>query len=334
MNTTVEFVLDIPCVWSYFAFARLRRALARFRAEGGRAEVVFRPYQLSPDATVAGEPKTEVLRRAFGGDPAEAIAAITAKAAGEGLEFRHDRAVFSNTFEAHRLVRVAAAQGRGEEMVERLFRAHHTDELNIADVDVLKGLAAEAGVGWSDEGAEETRRELDRVRRSGVRGVPVLRFGDRPQVSGALTEEEFLAALRAGATGRPAVNSGVDEADLARLRRLVADLEDGFNRKRAAVLDRPFAADAVVVVPDGTLIRGWDDLFAYHTARLAGAVADWRTRVTLLDAASPNPGTAVLHLRQETTGPDLAFANHGTAVAVRRDGAWWISALQNTNVAS
>ncbi|MFD0898940.1 SgcJ/EcaC family oxidoreductase [Actinomadura sediminis] len=333
MNTTVEFTLDIPCVWSYFAFARLRRALDRFRADGGRTQIVFRPYQLSPEATAAGELKTEVLRRAFGGDPADAVAEITARAAEEGLEFRHERAIFSNTFEAHRLIGVAAAQGRAEEMVERLFRAHHTDELNIADVEVLKGLAAEAGVEWSDEGADATRRELDRVRGSGVRGVPVLRFGGRPQVSGALPEEEFLAALRESAAPRPAVHTPVDGADLAALRRLVTDIEDGFNGKRAAILDRPFAADAVVVVPDGTMIRGWDDLFAYHTARLAGPVADWRTRVTLLDAVSPSPGTAVLHLRQETTGPDLAFANHGTVVAVRRDGAWWIGALQNTNVA-
>ncbi|MFI0357607.1 DsbA family protein [Actinomadura sp. 9N407] len=197
MNTTVHFVLDIPCVWSYFAFARLQRALVRFRAEGGQAEVAFAPYQLSPDATVEGELKIEVLRRSFGDGTADAVVGITAKAADEGLEFRHDRAIFSNTFEAHRLIAVAAGQGRAEEMVERLFRAHHTDELNIADADTLKKLAAEAGVQWSDEGAEETRAELDRVRVSGVRGVPVLQVGERPALTGAQTEAALLTMLRA-----------------------------------------------------------------------------------------------------------------------------------------
>jgi predicted DsbA family dithiol-disulfide isomerase len=82
-------------------------------------------------------------------------------------------------------------------MVERLFRAHHTDELNIADEDTLAALAAETGVQWSGEGAEQTRAEIDRVRRAGVRGVPVFRFGDGPALTGAQSEQDLLAALRA-----------------------------------------------------------------------------------------------------------------------------------------
>ncbi|MGW5266512.1 DsbA family oxidoreductase [Microbispora sp. NPDC004025] len=195
MSATVTFVFDIPCVWSYFGFTRMQRALARFRAEGGQADVVFRPFQLDPDATVEGEPKIEVLRRAFGDEAENAVARITAMAAEEGLRFRHDRAIYSNSFEAHRLVAVAARQGLGEEMVERLFRAHHSDELNIADADTLKALADEIGVRWSDEGAEETRAELDRVRRSGIRAVPVFQFAGRPALSGAQSERVLLAAL-------------------------------------------------------------------------------------------------------------------------------------------
>ncbi|WTW92907.1 DsbA family oxidoreductase [Streptomycetaceae bacterium NBC_01309] len=194
-GTSVHFTFDIPCVWSYFAFARLQRALARFRVEGGRAEVVFHPFQLAPEATAEGELKVEVLRKAFGVDPAQAIAEITELAAAEGLVLRHEKAIFSNTFDAHRLVALASGQGLGEPMVERLFRAHHTDELNVAHPDVLQNLASEVGVRWSDEGAAETRAELDRVRRSGVRGVPVLQFDGRPASSGALSEQDILSAL-------------------------------------------------------------------------------------------------------------------------------------------
>ncbi|MEO3806877.1 DsbA family oxidoreductase [Nonomuraea sp. B1E8] len=195
MSATVTFVFDIPCVWSYFGFTRLQRALARFRSEGGQADVVFRPFQLDPDASVEGEPKIEVLRRAFGDEAESAVAGITAMAAEEGLGFRHEKAIYSNTFEAHRLIAVAARQGLGEEMAERLFRAHHSDELNIAEVGTLKALADEIGVQWSDEGAGETRAELDRVRRSGIRGVPVFQFAGRPALSGAQSEQVLLAAL-------------------------------------------------------------------------------------------------------------------------------------------
>jgi uncharacterized protein (TIGR02246 family) len=134
-------------------------------------------------------------------------------------------------------------------------------------------------------------------------------------------------------TRRPAaLTTPLDDEDVAALAGLLADLENGFNQKAAAVLDRPFTADAVVVVPDGSVIRGWDDLFAYHTARLATAVAAWTTRVVMLSASSPGPDTALVHFRQETTTPSGGFANHGTVLAVRREGSWWIGALHNTNV--
>ncbi|MFI0448981.1 DsbA family protein [Actinomadura sp. 6N118] len=192
----VEIVLDVPCVWSYFAFNRFQRVAARVREAGGELEVGFLPFQLAPEATPEGELKVDVLRRSFGDGTADAITGITAKAAEEGLVFRHERAVFSNTFEAHRLIAVASAQGKGEEMVERLFRAHHTDELNVGDVGVLRSLAEEVGVTWSDEGAEELRAELERVRGLGVRGIPVFLVEGRELV-GAQSEEELFAVLTA-----------------------------------------------------------------------------------------------------------------------------------------
>lgn len=124
----------------------------------------------------------------------------------------------------------------------------------------------------------------------------------------------------------------VDATDTAQLEALVATIEEGFNRKDATILDGRFTADAVLVVPDGTVLRGWTELFAYHGARLDGPVRDWTTRLSVTGIGRPGPEVAVVHVRQETTTPDRSFANHGTIVAVKRDGAWWIAAMQNTNV--
>jgi predicted DsbA family dithiol-disulfide isomerase len=194
-HVKVEMVLDIPCVWSYFGFTRLRRARDRVLAQGGQVELAFAPFELIPDATVEGEPKVEVMRRTFGDDVQVAIDGITQFAATQGLEFRHVGAVIAKTTEAHRLIAVASAQGLGEPMVERLFRAHHTDELNVADPATLRRLADEVGVAWSDDGAEALRARLDRVRRSGVRGVPVFRFGDGSELFGDQSEDALFEAL-------------------------------------------------------------------------------------------------------------------------------------------
>jgi len=93
------------------------------------------------------------------------------------------------------------------------------------------------------------------------------------------------------------------EQDRRELEQLIARIETGFNRKDAAVLDGPFSGDAVVIVPDGTILRGWPDLFDYHTARLSGPIADWTTRIRILDVSIPTPNLAVLHIRQDTTTP-------------------------------
>ncbi|WP_157244339.1 DsbA family protein [Nonomuraea typhae] len=180
----VEMTLDIACSWSYLGFNRLRKALERYRAEGGRAEVVFRPYQLAPEVTTP-EPLTRVHERAFGPEAAAATEQMTGLGAAEGIAYRFDRALFANTFEAHRLIALASAQGRGEAMTERLFRAYFGEGRDVSDRATLRELAAETGVTWSDEGADELRAELAKVR---VSGVPVFAARGRT-LSGAQGED-------------------------------------------------------------------------------------------------------------------------------------------------
>ncbi|TDB79825.1 SgcJ/EcaC family oxidoreductase [Micromonospora sp. KC721] len=133
---------------------------------------------------------------------------------------------------------------------------------------------------------------------------------------------------------RPAVYQvPADERDVRELEQLVAQIEIGFNHKNPAVLDGRFTDDAVLVVPDGTVLRGWDDLFAYHTARLTGPVKEWTTRIAVTAVLPLRTDVAVVHVRQDTSTPQGTFGNHGTIVAVKKDEAWWIAAMQNTNVA-
>ncbi|NYJ34809.1 DsbA family protein [Nocardiopsis aegyptia] len=198
----VEITFDVGCTWSYLAYTRFQRAAARFRDEGGVLDVAFRPFQLDPGASPHGEPKREVHRRHFGADfdHEGAMDEMSALGADLGLVFGHD-AVWADSFEAHRLVAVASAQGHGEAMVERLFRAHHSEGLNIGDEAVLRRLAQETGVAWSAAGADGVRAELARVRADGIRGVPVFAFsGTRVPLVGDQSEAALDAALRSAAS--------------------------------------------------------------------------------------------------------------------------------------
>ncbi|MEU3554276.1 DsbA family oxidoreductase [Streptomyces fragilis] len=199
----VEITLDLTCVHSFIGFTRFERVAARHRAEGGRLEVVFRPFQVSPDAPPEGRPLAEVHREFFGSAAraAQATAGMAAIGAEEGLELNFDRAVHVNTFEAHRLLATAARQGRGEAMAERIFRAYLTEGLNIGDRATLDRLAAETGVEPSPDGADELRAELSRVLATGVRSVPLFDFGGGIRLSGAQSEEAFRRAFASALAG-------------------------------------------------------------------------------------------------------------------------------------
>lgn len=196
----INVVLDIACVWSYLRYARFLRVVERHRAAGGTIELIFRPFQVAPTAPVGGEPLSEVHKRDFGVDAAQREARMTALAAQDGVEMNFDRAVFANTFEAHRLIALSAEQGRAEAMVERLFRAYFTDGLNVADPNTLMTLAAELGVAWShDVGSDIVRTELMRVRSSAITAVPLFIVDGGHILDGAQPEETLLSALNEAA---------------------------------------------------------------------------------------------------------------------------------------
>lgn len=190
----VEIVLDFVCVHSYLGFTRLARAARQYRADGGEVEVVFRARQLRPDASPTGEPLFDVHKRDRGRDAAREIASDTSIGVEDGLEINLGRAVFTNTFAAHQLLAQASAQGRGEQMAERLFRAYFTDGVNIADRHTLARLGAETAVMTGDDEIAELRTE--RVRHLGITPTPVFRFDDGHVLIGEQSEETLLDALK------------------------------------------------------------------------------------------------------------------------------------------
>lgn len=191
----VEIFSDVVCPWCYIGHARFARAAERFRAKGGTVEVTLRPYQLNPEASGAGEPLLEALAHKFGPNVAQMTERVSSVAAQEGLDFHFDQAISAGTFEAHRLIELAAQQGLGWPMTERLFQAHFTDGLNIGDAEVLAKLAADVGVNDTGAGGDAVRAQLERAGQLGISGVPLFLFEEQFTVSGAQPEETFDAVL-------------------------------------------------------------------------------------------------------------------------------------------
>jgi predicted DsbA family dithiol-disulfide isomerase len=201
----VEIYSDVVCPWCYIGERRFARALAEYPG-ADEVEVVFRPYQLDPSAPRTAVPLLDYLARRFGAGARRMTEHVGAAARGEGIEIRWDDAVAANTLDAHRLLRLAEQEhgpGMQRALVERLFDAHFTRGMDIADTAVLADLAAAVGMERarataylaSGEGAREVRDEIAHARRLGVTAVPTFVFDGASAVSGAQPPALFREVL-------------------------------------------------------------------------------------------------------------------------------------------
>jgi predicted DsbA family dithiol-disulfide isomerase len=203
---TIEIWSDIVCPWCYIGKRRFERGLATLD-DPGDFEVIHRAFQLNPSM-----PKGEVrdhrdnLMAKYGLSESRAAAMqeqMERTAAAEGLEFHLAGGVTGNTFDAHRVVHLGRERGIQDAMIERLFRAHFTEQRSIFDTDSLAALAAEAGLDpeearavlAGDAYAESVNADLRDARGFGISGVPYYVLDRRFAISGAQPPELFAGAL-------------------------------------------------------------------------------------------------------------------------------------------
>ena len=113
----VEIWSDIACPWCYVGKRRFEAALAAFEHRDD-VTVTWRSFELDPAAPREREVDGAThLAQKYGTTRDKALAMhaqMTEVAAGEGLDFRFDLARGGNTFDAHRLLHLAAAHGMQE----------------------------------------------------------------------------------------------------------------------------------------------------------------------------------------------------------------------------
>ena len=203
----VEIWSDVVCPWCYIGKRRFEQALSDFQHRDG-VTVTWRSFQLDPSAPVAtmGDP-TERLAERYGMSRAQAETAqarVTAMAAGEELDFHLDRARTGNTFDAHRLIHLAASHGRQDAMKERLMAAYFVEGEAIGDRDVLARQAVSVGLDvqevremlTSDAYTDLVRHDELEARQLGITGVPFFVIDRTYGISGAQSPATITAALQ------------------------------------------------------------------------------------------------------------------------------------------
>ncbi len=201
---------DFACPYCYIGETRLQNAIEEL---GLKDDVVidFRAFELDPSASkevVSSTPERFAMKYRLSLESAkEQIEQISSLGRELGIDFNYATTKYSNTRDAHRLMKLAEAKydrdtvGR---LNEALFKAYFVENLVLADHKVLLDKAV--GVGMKEEDVKEvldSDKYNDEVRfdereamMRGVHGVPYIVFNGGFAVPGALSTDGFKSALR------------------------------------------------------------------------------------------------------------------------------------------
>jgi len=205
----IDVVSDVACPWCAIGMSALERALTRIGTDVGEVEVHLQPFELNPTMGPEGADAAQYLSEKYGLSP-EQLAAnrarIAERGAAEGFTFGTRSHVW-NTFDAHRLLFFASAEGPpgAQRALKRaLLKAYHGDGRNIGAADVLVELAAEAGLPASraqevlerGEYANEVRQAERFWQEVGIHSVPAVIVDRKHLISGGQPSAVFEQALR------------------------------------------------------------------------------------------------------------------------------------------
>jgi predicted DsbA family dithiol-disulfide isomerase len=202
----VEIWSDVVCPWCYLGKRYFEQALERF-PQRDEVEVIYRSFELDPSAPPGvTTPTVETLAGKYGmglEQAREAQRQMEQRAAQAGLTFRMEDLRSGSTRDAHRLLQLAGARGKGAELAERLHRAYFTDQASIFDHASLAGFAADVGLDRDqalavlagDQYAQAVEADEQVAYSLGVTGVPFFVIDRRYGISGAQPAETITQVL-------------------------------------------------------------------------------------------------------------------------------------------
>ena len=136
----------------------------------------------------------------------ERIESISQMGRAAGLDFHYSETRYTNTFDAHRLTKLAGQKSPelADRLQERLYKAYFTEGLELADHAVLTRIAIEEGMDpsevkqllESERYADDVRLDEREAQRYGVHGVPYFVVGNKYAIPGALPVESMERVLK------------------------------------------------------------------------------------------------------------------------------------------
>ncbi|MDN4606380.1 DsbA family oxidoreductase [Sporosarcina highlanderae] len=203
----IEIWSDYVCPFCYIGKRRLEEAIESTNL-GGQTEVVFKAFQLDPNTPEsANGSAVEGLMKKFRVSLTEArqmMENVAEQAETVGLNFDVDAMKVANTYNAHRLTKLAEQEGKATAVSERILEGHFVKGEALGDEATLLAIAEEIGISKervqqmleSDEFSDEVKKDISEAGQIGVQGVPFFVINRKYAISGAQTTQAFEEAIR------------------------------------------------------------------------------------------------------------------------------------------
>ncbi len=202
----IEIWSDVSCPYCYMGKRQFEDALAQFKDRDSLV-IDWKSFELAPGLKTQPEKNMNQFLAELKGISVEHAASLGDQLANSakqfGLDYHFDKAIPTNTFNAHRLAHFAKEHHLQDQAKEALFKAYFTEGKNIDDIPTLITLGAEIGLDAnelravleSDRYADKVHQDIAEARQLGVNSVPSFVFDGKVAIKGAQGSPAFVEAL-------------------------------------------------------------------------------------------------------------------------------------------
>ena len=204
----IQYWSDYACPYCYIGETNLRHALDEL---GVSYVFEMKAFELNPYAKKsAGGDIVAMFAAKYQlnlEDAQKRVDSINEMARAAGLEFDYAKVFHTNTFDAHRLTKMAMAKGgsaMADQMAERLYKAYFAEGVDVGDQEVLVKLGTEAGLDPADiramlEGkdySDQVSLDERQAQMNRISSVPCFIIEDTVAVPGAMPKEQFMEVIK------------------------------------------------------------------------------------------------------------------------------------------
>ena len=188
---------DIACPWCYVGEKIFNQVLIKFKEKYPKIKVnpVFHAYMIDPSTSKEGEDYLAYNKRRWGSDNwTKQLKSIGKK---YGANF-NDWKIWPNTLLGHKLIMEANKKGKGNEVLEEIFKYCYEMGKNVSIESTLNEIGNKFGItNWNNDENLKLVLKDEKIgkKQYGIEGVPFFIFPNDEVIEGAADINKFLNAL-------------------------------------------------------------------------------------------------------------------------------------------